>query len=631
MKNIKKVWAVLYMLFTVATAVGQNWALTNGVNGEILNAALTDSITYEKSGTVYLQKVWRDGKAFSTVVAETGMKMMPQNTPLEYQVFTAEEDGTDAVWASDGSYAILYEQAENEKFTLVSGILGCEDREYVILDKDGYLENMVVDGEMVSFSYMPNQLWIIDQNGKVKAQIPYSYFDDDANAAQKKNITRASGLSRNPIYNALTLNKKIKNYLKSPIKSFCSDLLRHFSEGAYRRYGGLLNDLIDAGLDLTDLANLLTLAERLNEVQFFGNASITTLPANVDFFDAKLSCEVAGLPSDKHIWYQFAKESYIDLLDYNFELSMELCDNVAYSSSLEKQSKNISSDGKQTFPFTVDKIDHTYFYEPALKLTVTIEVDAQAAYKACVGELPSGSHEIPEGKTRKQRSCTIYGNRETFYTPGIGCSILSVENVADNSADIKCSFSEVPDNANNYVYVKNIETGSMQRVSARKILGEQTINVGGLEPCTKYEAYCVIYVNGQTFLSRETKTFTTNPPDISGTWTCVETYYKNGNYSNPQYRTYTIVLNKNGKAEVNNGEDFSSWEAFDGWSWELYGNTLQMQCTLIATQTQNTGEKIKGTVDNLNDPKKITGRRFNWNFNQYGYFESDGWEIVMTR
>lgn len=56
-----------------------------------------------------------------------------------------------------------------------------------------------------------------------------------------------------------------------------------------------------------------------------------------------------------------------------------------------------------------------------------------------------------------------------------------------------------------------------------------------------------------------------------------------------------------------------------------------MQCTLIATQTQNSGEKIKGTVDNLSDPKKIIGRRFNWNFNQYGSFESDGWEIVMTR
>ena len=92
-----------------------------------------------------------------------------------------------------------------------------------------------------------------------------------------------------------------------------------------------------------------------------------------------------------------------------------------------------------------------------------------------------------------------------------------------------------------------------------------------------------------------------------------------------------IVLNKNGKGEVNNGEDYSKWDAFDGWSWELHGNKLQLECTLIANQSQYSGYKINGTVDNLDDPKKITGRTFNWNFNQNGSFESDGWEIVMTR
>ena len=91
------------------------------------------------------------------------------------------------------------------------------------------------------------------------------------------------------------------------------------------------------------------------------------------------------------------------------------------------------------------------------------------------------------------------------------------------------------------------------------------------------------------------------------------------------------MLNEDGKAEVNNGEDYNRWDAYDGWSWSLNGNKLSMECTLIASQTQYSGYKISGTVDDIKNPQKITGRRFNWNFNQYGSFESDGWEIIMTR
>ena len=56
-----------------------------------------------------------------------------------------------------------------------------------------------------------------------------------------------------------------------------------------------------------------------------------------------------------------------------------------------------------------------------------------------------------------------------------------------------------------------------------------------------------------------------------------------------------------------------------------------MDCTLIARPDQGSGYKITGTVDDIENPQKITGRRYNWNYNQYGYFESDGWEIVLTR
>lgn len=204
-----------------------------------------------------------------------------------------------------------------------------------------------------------------------------------------------------------------------------------------------------------------------------------------------------------------------------------------------------------------------------------------------------------------------------------------VSDITDVSATIKCSYSDIPNDAIcgvEYIW----SNGSGQQIIGGDS-GEKPIPLGGLKPNTEYTCTAFVIYKGITYKAKNSTTFKTLPADISGTWSCVETYYIHGNYSNPQYRIYTINLRKDGKAEVDNGEDYSKWEAFDGWSWQLHGNKLQMECTLIANQSQYSGYKINGTVDNLDDPKKISGRRFNWNVNQNGSFENDGWEIVMTR
>ena len=296
---------------------------------------------------------------------------------------------------------------------------------------------------------------------------------------------------------------------------------------------------------------------------------------------ATIECTYENVPSDADCGYFLDEES----------------NSTSVGISMNRSLGNV--EGKQVIPLSGLKPGKTYYYQAYIK---------------------------HDGKS-------YLGSEQSFKTKELNPIATTGEysDVTDKSAIVECSFEDVPEGGKCYVFLQWIENGEYEMVSFDASEGKnQKISCSGLKPATTYYYTAAISYNGKEYVGEE-KSFTTDLPDLSGTWTCVETYYKNGNYSNPQYRTYTIVLNKNGKAEVNNGEDFSSWEAFDGWSWGLYGNTLQMQCTIIATQTQNTGEKIKGTVDNLNDPKKITGRRFNWNFNQYGYFESDGWEIVMTR
>lgn len=223
-----------------------------------------------------------------------------------------------------------------------------------------------------------------------------------------------------------------------------------------------------------------------------------------------------------------------------------------------------------------------------------------------------------------------HGDAEKIsYIPSPVAFTGEVSDITDVSATIKCSYSDIPKDAScgvEYTWAN----GSGQQIIGNDS-GEKTISLGGLKPNTEYTCTAFVVYKGITYKAKNSTTFKTLPADISGTWSCVETYYIHGNYSNPQYRTYTINLHKDGKAEVNNGEDYNSWDAFDGWTWRLSDKKLSMDCTLIARPDQGSGYKITGTVDDIENPQKITGRRFNWNYNQYGYFESDGWEIVLTR
>lgn len=222
----------------------------------------------------------------------------------------------------------------------------------------------------------------------------------------------------------------------------------------------------------------------------------------------------------------------------------------------------------------------------------------------------------------------ILGTEKTFQTSTPSAITGGCSDVTDKSAIVECTYSNIPEGSTCGVEYTWNNGSTKQR--GRNTNGTSRISLTGLEPITTYTYCAYVEADGITYYG-EDKTFTTEMPDISGTWSCVETYYINGNYNNPQYKTYTIVLSKDGKAEVNNGEDFSSWDTYTGWSWRLINNELNMECTIIASPTQYSGQKISGVVDDIKNPKKITGRRFNWNFNQYGSFESDGLEIIMTR
>ena len=153
--------------------------------------------------------------------------------------------------------------------------------------------------------------------------------------------------------------------------------------------------------------------------------------------------------------------------------------------------------------------------------------------------------------------------------------------------------------------------------------GEQSITIPDLEPLATYTYYAVIRYGDNTFVG-ESKSFTSGPPDISGTWKCTETRYNNA--GKPKYTTYSVTLNEDGSVLYSeSGEIVSS-------SW-LLNKTGKVSISImdLAMQSQNSGKKWSGKINDYSKPTRITGTTYRWNSNHIGYFEGDAVDFEMTK
>ena len=285
--------------------------------------------------------------------AISNMAISKVEQKLEYQLFEKDADGIDGIITQDGAYALLKETPNNDAIVLVSGMLNEEEKDYMLIDGNGFIKAMSIeDKEFVSLLYTPNSVWIIDNNGKVIAEIPYDKFPSFENEPQ----TRATILTRNPIYQALSIRNLIKDFLKEPIKTASRKILENLINGKFERYGETVNDFIDAVFNITDILNLIGLLDKLQEIQFFDNASLVTLPANIeDIVNVSLSCEIKNL-SDNTLYY-YAKQKYGDVVSYTYTLSMDVYENSSLVSSIiDSQSKTVNGNGIETFKFKADKL-----------------------------------------------------------------------------------------------------------------------------------------------------------------------------------------------------------------------------------------------------------------------------------
>lgn len=716
MRNLTYI-SIIFLLIGIKTHA-QSWSL-NVPDRNPIDVLLVDSITYENVEGRFTESIWRDGKVFSNRVPLYGEELTINEEKLCYQYATMEEDGVDAVITGNGLFAIL-KPLDNGCYLYIDGIVGENNTEQMLFDENGLFKAMYIDGiGSLGAFYTEESLVLYDETGNIFSIIPFTDLMPETDDSKQRVVSRATVMTRNPIYRTLKLRQTIKDFIKKPIKSTTKALLQYILSQEAGRYGDMINDFVDLAIDNMDVLSWLQSLERMQEIFFFGNTSLKTLPAKEKSLTSyDLSCKVIA-PSESIPLFNHPN---IHVNNCTHTLKMTLWPSSSNDSKQQKE-KQISNDGTENFPFDVMDLETLYYYEPSLTININAEIITELPIFNFLIISPSIPLILPF-----DANCTIYGEELNFTTGGVNSNVIKVENVDNTSADVICSFSECPEGAICQVLVTSLgsdltmifngepnkdqqtvkvsglvpmtdysvesrimykdtpywsnanvsfktagpsggvisidsdnvttnsavvtckftgigtgvecgiivesEDGQTQTIAANNTEEEQDITISGLEAGTRYTCYGFVkltHSNG-TYYHQEPNglSFTTKIPGISGTWNVVETYSTRpfpGAEWQTKTREYSLSLNEDGSIQIS-GSDTE----YIGGSWS-YTSSGSFNATghIIATQTQNTWDRFKGTVDDIKNPQKITGTRYRGNMNQVTYVEDAAGSFVMTR
>lgn len=692
-KSFVLIFFIIDYINIVNTFAQTNWLLDNP-NSHI-NTSIIDSITYTKKGDSYCYNLWYNGKVIEKNEIMEGDSLNPKEVPMEYEYCSFEEDGKDGILTTSGLYAIFEYTSDSIGYVLTTGNINSNAFSCLLTDSLGFVKAIKTsDNRLFQVMYTPNELWLIDSEGKLVTEIPYSEFDDNIPKTNSRDIRRAWALTRSRIYQTLSIFHKIKSYYEDFLITALLDLLYHISEGVAQRNGELFANLVALGVDWADIFSWIETLEKAEETLYFGNASLTALDAiKQDPCSFITPCKVEGLSLDTKVFNNMSSK-YMELMNYSYTLKMTAQTISTPHRERQTQETDVthrlsSNSTYDDFVFDFQELQKGYEYEPSLTLSVTTKEYASEIDGAII-------YYVNPNKKKYdiiQRSCTIYGKPNALVTGSVSSKVEKVINPKATTADIICSFSETPKGAEcgvsvtrkgsdigliyfatqgksfqsikatglsvNTTYVvttyitfngktydgtnsvefttsgpsgsvisvdnvtdksavaichfsgveSGVECGIIAKSSSQTLTfpasvkeGEQTVPMSGLTPATKYQCYA--YVRTSNFYQEQKNgiEFTTDPPDLSGTWNCI-TYSSKGSV----WETWTIVFNKDGKGSASNGSltcNDLGWSIGAGGAVE-FGFYLYSQTTGLGAYNSR---HFSGTVNNLYNPTSIEGK-----------------------
>lgn len=505
MRSLKLILLILFSI-TGFSARSQNWEMVT-TGQEPVDILSVDSITYTKGIGYIYEYLWNSGEVTSVRIPMHGDEITFRKIEHSYKYSVAEEDGVDAIITDNDLYAIL-KPLDNGEFLYLDGVAGSPYSEQMLFDKNGLLKALYVEGVgSLGVFYTEQELIMYDESGDIYLEIPYSEIVIDESESDNNIATRASILTRNPIYKALRLKQTLMDLIKQPIGSTAKTLLQYAISAEGGRYGDMINDFVDLAMDITDPLSWIQILDHMQEIFFFGDTSIHTLPAEtVNITNYELSCEITGPSSSASIF----DNPNILINDCSVTVKMSLRpDSYISGDGIQTKECQIDSDGVKSFLFDVKDLETLYYFEPSLTLNVKSELITSypifdLLYIPSTVNIPLV---IPFNV-----GCTIYGEELGFITGSVSSRVVDIINIKNTEADIVCNFSECPEGAECQILISRDGSDSAIIFNGRQNEDQQIVKVSGLVPLTSYTVESRIVYQDVPYYSNSNLWFTTTGP-----------------------------------------------------------------------------------------------------------------------
>ena len=582
--------------------------------------------TFEKGITITVKDM--NGKVFTqttdkqlsiernVVKPMAAVKVKPENINMAYSEDETELEGWSAgLFAGEGTYIMGKPHGDNGYLMTIGNMLKKESA-IVYMDESGQMREIFIDNTIITFGDNVNgnvDVSIIEKGGIEKMeQITLSGYNLQSRSSndhsQQTGIINLL-MNLEGMYGAVGEIADAKNFSKKGVIMFLAnkaDFIRNaiVSLGGPDIFNETFSNLLSYGMNFVGLAELIVGTANPVSACILSYAGLYTTYLDLfdDHIEVYFGSSVASIEGIEFVNSTLEIDLQVSGYErwYDVECGVVVQKNSfpapRYSNGLS--TKTVTQNGIYAFSENAQMAE-VYYCRPFL-----IHKSKASLWKGFIGDIVG--------------PLVRYGKTVKYSTPYPAGQLLSIENVKRNSAVVKCQFSNAESGVECGIIISNNE-GYNQKQTVSNTEGEQSVTISGLDPFTEYT--CTPYVNltksegGIYYKEGNSVTFKTLPPDLSGTWTCIE-----------KDDSYSITLNKDGSASC------SLYQEMVKGSWSLDNNgTLTVDLMLIATTDHNHGRIWKGTVDNMKNPKNIIGYSYNWNFNHIGYSKGDAISMIMTR
>lgn len=593
----------------------------------VFSASAIDSITFETNeNNSFVQILWYNGKPYYNTINDNDFLDF-EFEEVVINVFEAPEYGfKNVITTNYGQFGVIIEDSisNNGHFAFIGDTTHLEDLIVVHIDTNNLVRHVFLDSIYYEYFYSEQGVTVIALDNGFDTvsynSIGYESFTDYRDGVHATSWFKLSSfiestlsMMTSPVAGGLSL------FLTNNNNPIISDI--GYSVGLVAGIAALAAGASGAAILIPSLAIGTAVChfwERIPQAIYYGNAYIETLNAVVDDnYSATL-----GFVIHNGVDAISPFNGPNQLLKGTMKLKEKYNDY-----SMQEQSRYFSIFGTDTVRFVFNNLipAKTYLYQPIVVRCYSewVNVSKVGMNDLVLSTLLNSAEVLYECKVK------LYGEEKSFYSGEPSAQIIEITNIEEKSAVVKCKFHGV---ASGMVCGVNVtREGYDRNFPASPINGEeQDVSISGLTPATEYTCRAYVHWGDSTSISMF-KSFITAPPDISGTWTCTETYYSSS--GEISHTSYEITLYEDGTVDcptypvITEGLPPGTYSVGNNGS---VGISI-LQFSYYTYYWQDSGVNWEGHIDDLDNPTTITGCRYNWNYNYVGYFEGDHVEMIMTR